>query len=183
MPSPQKNQRRPSLAVALHRADRVCAQRRARHTRIFFSRGSVHPTIPPYHLIHGAATTDLPEAPREADPPPHHSISSTMRRSPLLLVALPGWVWSFLTPAPLSRPSQPAAVRPVDGRAPPPDRRQGSSTTSSHAKRCRPLFRYVCVPRATIQREGCIELMPCSYFGGMRNRFSAQPRGLLCSGR
>ncbi|CAM9902168.1 unnamed protein product, partial [Ectocarpus fasciculatus] len=65
-----------------------------------------------------------------------------MRRSPLLLVALPGWVWSFLTPAPLSRPSQPAAVRPVDGRAPPPDSsRRGSSTTSSHATRCRPLFR------------------------------------------
>lgn len=144
----QKNQRRPSLAVALHRARVVCTTRRTRpRTQHIFFREAPRFETPPQSANPRAPMTDLL---READPP-HHTISSTMRRSPLLLVALPGWVWSFLTPAPLSRPSQPAAVRPADGRAPAPGRRRGCSTTSSHPSRCRPLFRYVmcvCVRRA-----------------------------------
>lgn len=64
-----------------------------------------------------------------------------MRSSQLLLIALPGWVWGYLSPAPLSGRPHPAPTPPGDRKLP---SSRASATTGriSHAQRCRPLFRY-----------------------------------------
>lgn len=73
-----------------------------------------------------------------------------MRTSSLLLIALPGWVWGYLVPAPLARPPRSGDVAnnsekdgfgdckvPFSG-----SNNGGELVTRSHAQRCRPLFRY-----------------------------------------
>lgn len=77
----------------------------------------------------------------------------TMRSCLLLLIALPGWVWGYLSPAPLSgRPRQQQSDRKL------PSSSQ-TAGTSSHAQRCRPLFRYRLVPvKAVSVAIGTVDL-------------------------
>ncbi|CAM9244958.1 unnamed protein product [Pylaiella littoralis] len=65
-----------------------------------------------------------------------------MRSSPLLLVTLPGWVWGYLSPAPLSsRHPKHRSTPPADGGSFRLRPETESFPTKSHAQRCRPLFR------------------------------------------
>lgn len=63
-----------------------------------------------------------------------------MRSSQLLLISLPGWVWGYLSPAPLS--VRPHPVPPSDRKLPSSRPAAAAAGPSSHAQRCGPLFRY-----------------------------------------
>lgn len=74
----------------------------------------------------------------------------TMRSSPLLLITLPGWAWAYLYPMPLSHQRgarSPAAAPAHASRSNLVEKAVSSrpSRTSTHARRCRPLFRLMIV--------------------------------------